>query len=268
MTRAGIAREEAKSMIRLLLAARLGCSLTQLPLHFQEETDFSLLQPDLEQLEAGMPLQYLLGESEFMGLPFLLTPAVLIPRFDSEALVEQAIASMKEMPAPRIADVCTGSGAFALSLAYYLPEAEVVASDISPEALAVAKENARRLKVAERVRFYVGDLLVPLQLLGERYHLLTANPPYIRRGELSSLPLPVRREPRLALDGGVDGLDFYRRLAKEAGALLFPGGRLLLEHGDGQGDAVCRMLEAAGFSALCRICDYGGRERGVLATWK
>jgi release factor glutamine methyltransferase len=164
------------------------------------------------------PVAYITGEKEFMGLSLQVNPAVLIPRPETECLVEAALCAAG--PSPRILDLGTGSGAIALSLAFYLPGARVLALDLSPAALRVARHNARRLGLASRVRFLQADLLPPL---GQPFHLVVSNPPYIPTGDLAGLPRSVRAfEPREALDGGPDGLAFYRRLLPPPPGLIAP----------------------------------------------
>lgn len=211
----------------------------------------------------GEPLQYVLGETEFMSLPFRVRPGVLIPRGDTECLVEEAIRLFKDQRAPLLGEMGCGSGAIAVSLGHYLPQAKIWATDISPQALEIARENACLNGVEERITFLEGDLLNPLQ--GLKLDLLISNPPYIPRGELSLLARELSHEPLLALEGGADGLDFYRRLAKESPAHLKKGGRLLLEIGWQQKEAVCALLKTEGFVMERILWDLGGRERGILA---
>lgn len=257
---------EAASQARLLVAARAAIPYAALFFHLQDDFNYQLLEPDLAALAAGQPLQYILGETAFMGLSIRVRPCALIPRLDSEALLEAAIFALREHPAPQLADLCTGSGAFALAFAHYLPRAEVVASDISSEALALAEENAAALGLSSRVQFAQGDLFAALPPASAQFDLISINPPYIPQAELASLPPQVRQEPRLALDGGADGLDFYRRIAAQAAPFLTARGLLLLEHGDDQQDAVAQLFIAAGYAVQQRLKDYGQRPRGLLLT--
>lgn len=265
LIRGGAGEAEARAQSRLLLGHLLGRAPADLARCLWQEVDIAPLAPLVAALLRGEPLQYLLGETEFMGLPFFCTPAALIPRPDSEILVETALAELEadKIPAPRLVDLCCGGGCLGLSLAHYLPQARLLATDISAAALELAQRNAVRLGLASRVRFRCGDLLAALD--GELpADLIIANPPYIPGAELDSLPAAVQREPRLALDGGGDGLSFYRRLAAGAGRWLQPGGLLLLEHGDDQQQAVIDLLEQAGLVAIRPLRDYGQRPRGVL----
>lgn len=211
--------------------------------------------------EKREPLQYITGEAPFMGLLLKAAPGVLIPRFDTEVLCEQAL--FRLAGGQRVLDLCTGSGALAVAVAHYAPRAQVSAGDISGAALALARENAARCGV--RVELRQGDLLAPFA--GETFDMILCNPPYIPAGELAALQEEVRREPALALDGGADGLDFYRRLAVEAPAHLAPGGWLGLEIGSGQAEAVCALL-AADFEKISVHQDLNGLDRAVLARRK
>lgn len=204
------------------------------------------------------PLQYILGSAHFMGHEFLVRPGVLIPRADTEPLAQQALARLR--PSHRALDLCTGTGAIAISLKLGCPEADVTASDLSPDALALARDNAARLKAD--IDLVQGDLLAPFA--GQRFDLIACNPPYIPSLELVSLQEEVKREPRLALDGGADGLDLYRRLIAQAPQHLKPGGWLLLEMGDGQQQALEALIRLD-FTSAQVYTDAGGLPR-VLAA--
>ncbi|HHY36301.1 MAG TPA: peptide chain release factor N(5)-glutamine methyltransferase, partial [Firmicutes bacterium] len=244
-------RLDAEVLLRYLL----GISRTELYRDLDEDLPALVLSRYRELLArraAGEPLQYLTGEREFMGLDFRVTPAVLIPRPETEIVVETALELARQELSPAkdkpltLVDLGTGSGAIAVSLARFLPGARVYGVDISGAALAVAWENARRHGVADRITLCCGDFLTPLAAVGlfSRVDLLVSNPPYIPRGDLDNLPREVRVfEPRRALDGGEDGLEFYRRLAAGAPAFLRPGGWLVLEVGQGQAAAVRGLLE-------------------------
>jgi release factor glutamine methyltransferase len=209
---------------------------------------------------SGEPIQYIAGETEFYGLPFRVTPDVLIPRPETEHLVEQAIQLAGEFPEPRIVDVGAGSGAIAVALAVHLPEAHVTAVDVSPDALGVARENAERNGVGERVRLLAGDLLEPIA--GEQFDLVVSNPPYVPDGDRASLSVEVREyEPALALFAGADGLAVYRRLIPAAYAALAPGGYVLLEIGYGQSEGVRALLTGSGFEGIHFMPDLQGIPR-------
>lgn len=259
------AQPEAERKAALLLAQLADCEPSQLYLHWQDEISRPQLESWLARLMAGEPLQYLLGGCGFMGLNLRVRPGVLIPRPDTEIVAERAIQLLRDHPAPVIADIGTGSGALALSLAYHLPRATVYAVDIDRQALDLARENADILNITDRCSFLQGDLGAPLFKLGLRFDLIVSNPPYITVAEMAELAPEVRHEPTLALYGGHDGLDFYRRLAREAGPLLQMGGYLLLEHGAEQQAQVCAILTAADWRIAARLRDYGNRARAVLA---
>ena len=227
------------------------------------------------QRAAGKPIQYITGSSEFFGLPFSVGPGVLIPRPETEHLVEEVVrlAGLFEQSAPSIgmlsiADVGTGSGIIAVALAHALPKARIAAVDLSPQALLVARENADRNRVTERIEFFEGDLLAPLS--GRRFSIIASNPPYVPTGDLASLSIEVREhEPHTALFAGADGLDVYRRLVPEAREYLLPGGWLVMEIGYGQPDAIETMLRSHGYGEVHFIADYQGILRvaaGGLST--
>jgi release factor glutamine methyltransferase len=205
------------------------------------------------------PLQYILGTQAFYGHTLKVNESVLIPRPETETLCERALAAMETRKAPAVADVCTGSGAIAITLKLARPDAAVWAAELSPEALSLARQNA--VENAAEITFVEGDLLEPLQ--GLAFDCIVVNPPYIPSGELSHLQPEVCAEPRMALDGGADGLTFYRRLAQGAPALLKPGGWLLTEFGDGQADAVAALFRRHDLTTLryFRTCTAGRASR-------
>lgn len=220
--------------------------------------------PAVKRRSGGYPIQYLTGCQEFMSLNFTVNPSVLIPRQDTTILVEAVLERLRPDGKYSIADIGTGSGIIALSLARYLPAARLYATDISREALEVARWNACRLGLAERVVFYEGDLLSPLE--GGIFDVIAANPPYVPTPCLDNLPVEVGFEPRPALDGGEDGLDYYRRLLPGAGNLLQPGGFIALEIGYNQGMAVKKLASTTGlYRDMVVLPDYGGRDRCFLA---
>jgi release factor glutamine methyltransferase len=203
----------------------------------------------LDRRHRGEPIQYIVGEAEFFGLPFKVTPDVLIPRPETEHLVEKAIELARLRAASRIVDVCTGSGAIAVALARALPAAEITATDLSDAALTIARENSQHNGAEARIRFLQGDLFAPLA--GEQFDLVVANPPYVPTIERESMAVEVRdHEPSLALFAGVDGLDIYRRLISAAPTVLVPGGFIALEIGYGQARAAEELLAAAGFTQI------------------
>lgn len=212
--------------------------------------------------KTGEPFQYLLGSTNFMGLEFFVSPDVLIPRFDTERLVEKALELITEVDNPIVLDICTGSGAIAVAINHYRKDAHVYAGDISESAICVAQQNNQKL--GTDVIFRQGDLIEPFSDLNGKVHLLVSNPPYITTQEMQELPVDVKQEPHLALWGGEDGLDFYRKLTSEAPKLLADGGYLVFEIGWQQGDSVQQLLLAQGFQNVAVLQDWNGNDRVVL----
>jgi len=209
---------------------------------------------------AGEPIQYITGETEFYGLPFRVTRDVLIPRPETEHLVEKVLELATHFFAPRILDVGTGSGCIAVSLAHGIPHAHITAIDLSASALAIARENAKINGV--EVRFIKGDLLVPVA--GERFEIVVSNPPYVASADRDTLSVEVRDfEPALALFAGEDGLEVYRRLIPAAFNALVPGGFVVLEIGHGQEQEIRALLSANGFENIECINDLQGIPRVV-----
>ena len=216
--------------------------------------------------KAGEPFQYLLGSANFMGLDFIVTPDVLIPRFDTERLVEKALELLQPIAQPIVLDVCTGSGAIAVAISHYKPDAAVYAGDISEAALKVAEQNNQCLNT--HVSFRQGNLLEPFDDLNGTVHLLISNPPYITTQEMQELPIDVQQEPHLALWGGEDGLDFYRTLSAKAPLLLCAGGWLMFEIGWKQGAAVSSLMQQQGFQNVAVLQDWQGNDRVVVGQMK
>ena len=215
----------------------------------------------LERRRKGEPIQYITGETEFYGLPFRVTPDVLIPRPETEHLVEKVLKIATAFERPRIIDIGTGSGAIPTALAHNLPQATITATDISASALALADENAKRNGVA--IRFLQGDLLAPVE--GETFDIIVSNPPYVPATDRDSLSVEVRdHEPALALFAD-DGLSIYRRLIPQAFAALVPGGFIALEIGFGQQPTIHALLENAGFSDIQFTPDLQGIPRVAIA---
>lgn len=258
----GSARLEAQ----LLLAHVLACTRTQLYTGFDKplaETELAGYRELIKRRLAGEPVAYLLGEHEFWGMPFYVDPSVLVPRPDTETVVEVARSLRADRAAPcRVLDLCTGSGVIAISLAKELPAARVVATDVSEAAVAIARRNAERNAVAERVDVRLGDLWDAVA--GERFDLICSNPPYIASSVIPTLAAEVKREPVLALDGGPDGLQFYDRICAAARIHLEPGGALVVEHGFDQADAVRERFVAAGLTRVTLVYDLGKNPR---VTW-
>lgn len=218
----------------------------------------------IKRRRASEPIAYILGRREFFALPLLVDRRVLIPRPDTEILVETALNGTRERHLyGRMLDLCTGSGCVAIAFAKERPTWRVSAVDVSAEAAAVARENVRRAGVVHNVSIVEGDLFAPLAA-DARFELITANPPYIPSADIAGLDADVRDfEPRLALDGGADGLVITRRLVSEAVRYLTPGGLLALEGGFDQAPAVAALLQASGFEHISRSRDLAGIERVV-----
>lgn len=248
---------------RLLLQYATGCTHTDLLA--RPETPvmapaFDQFAAWVERRAAGEPLAYLVGEAEFRGRVFQVSPEVLIPRPETEVLIDLALEKLQGLPSPRVVDLGTGSGIVAISLALECPDATVAAVDLSPGALAVARNNAGRL--GARVDFHEGDWFAPLA--GQRFDVIVSNPPYVAEGdphlELNGLP----HEPRLALtdrEPGGNGLACIRRIVAAAAPHLKPGGWLLFEHGYDQGEASRNLLAAAGFKDAFTHPDLAGIAR-------
>jgi release factor glutamine methyltransferase len=264
--------ESAKREAELLLAHVLGYTRVELFIHFAEEpgeAERKRFRDLIQRRLAGWPVAYLIGSREFYLLPFEVEPAVLIPRPDTETLVLEALNRLKPLTAPAVLDLGTGSGCIAVSLAHQKKDASVTATDVSLEALTVARRNAARHGVADRIAFLAGDLFAAVPP-GTTYDLIASNPPYISESEFAELATDVRdHEPRIALDGGPDGLTFYRRIASEVSAFLKPGGRLLLEVGATQDAAVRGLLaEQPELEVGATLKDMGGHARVVTAKKK
>ena len=219
----------------------------------------------------GEPLQHLLGETEFYSKPFKVQPNVLIPRPETELLVEECIKCLTDsnssIVAPKAVELGVGSGIISVSIAAEIPRLEVHGTDISEYAIKLSEVNARLNGVSGRGSFHIGDLFEPLpdRLLGN-IDLLVSNPPYIKSDEIEGLAIEVAAfDPRLALDGGKDGLDFYHKIAREAKKWLNDHGKLILEIGSEQGTDVCKILEASGFRNASVKKDYNGMDRIVIA---
>jgi release factor glutamine methyltransferase len=228
------------------------------------EQEAQRFQGLLERRAAGEPIQYILGETEFYGLPFRVTREVLIPRPETELLVEKVVALTKHFASPRIVDIGTGSGAIAVALARHLPNASITAVDLSGPGLVIARDNAKRNGVSESIRFLEGDLLAPAAQ--ESFDIVVSNPPYIPDSDRASLAVEVRDyEPGLALFAGDDGLALYRRLIPSAFFALVPGGFIALEIGFGQAMAVNDVLKAGGFEQVEFTPDLQGIPRVTSA---
>jgi len=254
----------------LLLAHVLDISRTALamratePLSREKLDEFFTL---IERRQKGECAAYILGKKEFRGLEFLVGPQVLVPRPDTETLVEAAIETVNREQAAdgtvRVLDLCTGSGAVAVSLKNEMPELEVWAADISAEALQTAKENARRLLSESHIHFYCGDLYNALPLPCAPFSLIISNPPYIPTDEIQTLSAEVRNEPLIALDGGEAGLEIIARIIDSSPDFLQRGGSLLLEAGPHQMEKIASLLARKGFCNIKLYKDLSGQDRVI-----
>lgn len=299
--------DEAELDARLLLEFVCGTDRNTLLAHGDREVtaeEYEKYRELIDKRAAHVPLQHLTGEQDFMGLTFLVNREVLVPRQDTEVLVEEAMKHLHD--GMRILDLCTGSGCILLSLLHYSNDCEGVGTDLSPQALAVARKNYERLREARpdmKARFLEGDLFAALEnraavkkavqsekgkvserekaadsgmdigdcdagSLRERFDMIVSNPPYIETGVIDTLMPEVREhEPLMALNGGADGLAFYRRIVKQAGAYLSGGGMLFFEIGCEQAEAVCGLMAEAGFCEIQVVKDFAGLNRVVFGSY-
>ncbi len=248
----------ARIETRLLASAALQRDTTWLIAHGDEPADLTRLAPFLLRRLAGEPVAYILGTREFYGRPFQVSPALLIPRPETEHLVEAALQCL--LKDATLLDLCTGSGCVAITLKLERPDCAVTATDLSHEALAVARSNAAALDA--QIHFHQGDLFLPVA--EQRFDVIVSNPPYIALEDPHLDQGDVRFEPRLALASGTDGLDLIRRLVSAAPDYLKPGGWLLFEHGFDQGPACREILAHAGFQKIKTLPDWAGLERLTL----
>ena len=256
-------RLDAETLLLHLIGKNRAWLLTHLDDTFGGCTSIGYAQ-QIERRLAGEPIQYITGECEFYGLPFRVNRDVLIPRPETEHLVEKVLELAANSERLQIVDVGTGSGAIAITLAHSLPAAQLTATDLSSGALNVARENAELNGVAERVRLLEGDLLAPV--VGERFDFVVSNPPYVASSDRGMLAVEVREhEPELALFAGTHGLDIYRRLTPLAYDAVVPGGFVLFEIGHGQADAIAELFSIAGFSKIQFTKDLQGIDRVISA---
>ena len=270
---------DARLEAELLMARALKTDRAGLIVRLRDEAggEASAVFADIVGRRASRePLQYITGVCEFLGRDFIVGPGVLIPRPETEALVEECLAVLGVPGASRPAesgakvavDIGTGSGCIAVSIALQCPDATVYAVDESQAALYIAGKNIARHGVADRIIILYGDLYAPIREMGlaGRVDLIVSNPPYIPTGELPGLQPEVRLEPSAALDGGPDGLDVIKRLVAEAPEILAPGGHILIEIGFGQADAVRALIDAqAGLEFIKTMDDFAGIGRVVVA---
>ena len=217
----------------------------------------------------GEPLAYLMGDVGFYGLVLDITKDVLIPRPDTELLVREAVSALQTIPDCRILDLCSGSGCVGLAIASQIPSAQVILGELSADALKVCRQNIRKCGLSDRVTSAYMDALLPPSGQQRRLHCIVSNPPYIPHDDIAKLDPSVRDyEPHMALDGGADGLDFYRSIAKHWGRLLMPDGLLIVEIGIGQAKQVTDILDENSFANIQVYDDYAGIPRVVSGVCK
>ncbi len=276
--------EYSRRNSELLLCHLLKCRPAEL---YLDSTCLSSLQMDelvrlLHRRRNGLPIQYITGVTEFMGLEFIVNPAVFIPRPETELLVETVLNLLSRGASRRqvglavdgqiglpitLLDLGTGCGNIAISLTKYLTHCKIIATDISQDALRVARRNARLHRVDDRISFFKGDLFEVFSGKKKKpnFKIIVSNPPYISSNQLKNLPLEVRREPEIALDAGEDGLDYYQRIIAEACEYLTKGGYLIMEIGCGQLDSISEIIETLGQLRLVEVIrDYSNIERIVV----
>lgn len=250
----------------VLLSHILGKDRMYLYVHFDqplEKQELAAYREMVKKRAMRIPVAYIIGYKEFMGISFTVSPAVLIPRPDTEILVEKVLEIASSNVS--ILDIGTGSGAIIISLLAKLPEACGLGIDISPEALAVARQNAVKQGVIDRLQLIHSDLFE--NIAGQTFDFIVSNPPYIPDPELADLQLEVKREPHVALFGGPDGLDFYRQIICLAGQFLRSGGKLIFEVGIKQAQQVAAIGEKNGYILDEIVKDYAGIERVVVLSW-
>jgi release factor glutamine methyltransferase len=263
--------ENPRLQAEILLAAILEMGRLDLYLHFERtltDSEVGRYRQFVKRRLDGAPIQYITGKAAFRHLELQVNEAVLIPRPETEVLVDVALRQLESRDSPKVLDVGCGSGAVGISVAFECPAAQVLAVDISLGALRVTRVNADQIQVGERLWTVAGDLFACLNGNAlASFDLIVSNPPYVASPEMTALPFEIREfEPRLALDGGEDGLDFYRRLAVDAPQFLAPHGRLVLEVGDDQSQSVMEILGNSGRFAHIACFDDLTETPRVLAA--
>lgn len=259
--------EEADWEALLLAAHYTGKSIA----YWRADRDTDIAEADLHEAVTKRctryPLQYILGTWEFMGLPFRVREGCLIPRADTEILCEKAIELLKEIPHPaRVLDLCTGSGCILASVLHYTQTATGTAVELSQDARTIAQENFDALHLSDRIRLLPGDIREDVLATDDRYDLLLSNPPYVTMDEMETLEPELAHEPAMALTDGANGLTLYHAIFENYLPHLQPDGKLLLEHGDKQADAVLAMGKTYGLTGTV-LYDYGGKPRCTL-LWR
>ena len=260
--------EEPKLKARLLMQYVLNKSRQYVIVNDMEQLDKAKEKQYLEEikiLKKGVPIEHITHQKEFMKLSFFVDKNVLIPRQDTEILVEEVINIAKKINAKKILDLCTGSGAIAVSLAKYLPQAEITAIDISNDALKIAKKNAISNNVQNQITFISSDMFTNLS--EEKFDIIVSNPPYIKTNVIKNLDIQVQNEPYIALDGGKDGLVFYRRIIKDCKNVLKNNSIVAFEIGYDQGESVKELMEHNGCNKVEIVKDLAGLDRVVIGIF-
>lgn len=254
--------EEAGLNAKILLAHILSCKKEELTIknnQYLEKTQENQYFQNIEKIKKGYPLQYIIGHKEFMKMKIAVNENVLIPRSDTEILVEEAI-KYANIGKTNILELCTGSGAIAISIAKYTENTEIIATDISKKALEIAKQNAKNLLDTQNITFLQSDMF---QNIKEKYDMIISNPPYIKTDVIKEYKLEY--EPKLALDGGKDGLEFYKTIINEAHKHLRENGIILLEIGYDQKDEITKLIKQSGkYQNIKCIKDLYGNDRIIL----
>lgn len=256
--------DEANLKCKILLASILKVSKEYLIIHDTEELEEHIVtefKNKIEEIKNGKPIQYITNKQEFMGLNFYVNENVLIPQPDTEILVEEVISKMKQNVSSTVLDLCTGSGAIAISIAKNIDVLTVYASDISDKALEVAKKNAKDNNV--QVEFILSDMF---ENINTKFDFIVSNPPYIEDNIIKTLPKEVQNEPYIALAGGEDGLKFYRIIAENAKKFLKENCFVAVEIGYDQKDKVMQIFENEGYKNIYSKKDFGGNDRIVIAN--
>ncbi|MCD4830362.1 MAG: peptide chain release factor N(5)-glutamine methyltransferase [Anaerohalosphaeraceae bacterium] len=268
--------DSARLSAEMLISSVLGMKRIELYMHFDKVVapdKLARLRELVKRCIANEPVQYLVGSCEFYSMTIKISPDCLVPRPETELLVERAIEFLRNhAPSQSVCDLCTGSGCVAIAIASGCKDAKIIATDICDKALAVAAENLARHDLQNRVELLCGDLFQPViaELNGEPFALITVNPPYVTTSEMESLEDNVRKyEPALALHGGVEGLDIYCRIIAGVDPHLKSGGALIMEIGCAQGDAIKQMLKSTGIFKEIKVeKDFSNNDRIVTAIKK
>lgn len=260
-----IEKEEPYRLAKMLLKHLFQQDESYFLIHNEEQVDNETVEAykkDAELLKQGKPIQYITHHQEFMGLPFYVDENVLIPQPDTETLVEEVLKNCKNKENLSILDLCTGSGAIGISLVKHIKNSQVTLTDVSKNALEIARKNAESNGVIEQCEFVLSNMFEKIE---GKFDIIVSNPPYIQTSVIATLDKEVQNEPKLALDGGADGLDFYRVIAENAWKYLKPNGILALEIGYDQKDEVIQLLEQTKHyrEIVCKK-DLGGNDRVVI----